>query len=203
MKLKRTEAKMMDSINSNNPNLVTTQNKGHNNKILADTQTEVKDNPDVNIFQKKDKVSLQYSSETQVTYTSSLTMENSQQDRYGLLRNLVASMLKEQGVAFQVPTENGEVDIREITQEEAQELVSEDGYFGIEQTSNRIVDFAIAIAGGDPTRLDAIKEGIENGFKEAEEAFGGALPEISYGTYDAVMEKLDAWAESGNDNQVE
>jgi hypothetical protein len=196
------EATMMDSINHNNPSLVTTENHGQNNKILADSQAKVKESPEIDIFQHTDKVSLQYSSETQVTYSSSLTMENNQQDKYGLLRNLVTSMLKEQGVAFQVPTGNGEINISELNQEEAQELVSEEGYFGVDQTSDRIVDFAIAIAGGDPSRLDAIKEGIEDGFKEAEEVFGGTLPDISYGTYDAVMEKLDAWAESGNDNQV-
>ena len=39
-----------------------------------------------------------------------------------------------------------EIDISTISQEEAVELVADDGYFGIEQTSDRIVDFAIAAA---------------------------------------------------------
>jgi len=33
------------------------------------------------------------------------------------------------------------------------------------------------------------------------ESFGGSLPEISYQTHDAVMEKLDEWA--GVDSEVE
>jgi hypothetical protein len=60
----------------------------------------------------------------------------------------------------------------------------------------------MGIAGGDHSRLDAIKEGVEKGFNEALEAFGGWLPDISYDTYDAVMNKLDTWAESNSAQQV-
>jgi hypothetical protein len=42
---------------------------------------------------------------------------------------------------------------------------------------------------------------VDKGFNEALEAFGGTLPEISYKTYDAVMEKLDAWAENAKSDQ--
>jgi len=86
-----------------------------------------------------------------------------------------------------------EIDLAAVTPKEAQELVSEDGYFGVEQTSERIVQFAVGIAGGDPSRIDAIKEGIDKGFAEAKKAFGDWLPDISYDTYDAVMTKLDEW----------
>lgn len=81
-----------------------------------------------------------------------------------------------------------------MTQEEAQELISEDGYFGVEKTSQRIVDFAINGFGNDPSKLQEMKDAIDQGFLEAQDAFGGALPEISQQTYDAIMEKLDAFA---------
>ena len=138
-----------------------------------------------------------------MTYSSTLTMESGEdQDQYSLLRGLVTSMLKEQGIDFKVANGDQETDISEITQKEATELIADDGYFGVDQTSDRIVDFAIAIAGGDPTRLDAIKEGVEKGFNEALDAFGGWLPDISYDTYDAVMNKLDTWADSNSSEQV-
>ncbi len=133
--------------------------------------------------------------EVSMTYTSSLVMQTgNEQDQYSLLRNLVTNMLKEQGIDFTVATGSQEIDISALSQEEAAELVADDGYFGIEQTSDRIVDFATSVAGGDPARLAAIKEGVESGFNDALKAFGGTLPEISYNTYDAIMEKLDAWA---------
>ena len=38
------------------------------------------------------------------------------------------------------------------------------------------------------------KDAFKKGFKQAEETWGGELPEISQKTYDAVLEKFDAWA---------
>ena len=114
---------------------------------------------------------------------------------YELLRNLVVKTLQEQGLELNFTTDAGEViDFNTMTPEEAQDLISEDGYFGVEKTSQRIVDFAINAFGGDPEKLQQMKDAIDQGFKEAQEAFGGALPEISQQTYEAIMEKLDAFA---------
>ena len=141
-----------------------------------------------------EKVSLSYNAETTITYNSSMSLEGTKGDGFDLLRGLVLNIFKEQGIDYKIQTDDGEIDINEISQTEAQELIADDGYFGVEQTSDRIVELAIGIAGGDPSRLEAIKEGVEKGFQEALDAFGGSLPDISYDTYDSVMEKLDIWA---------
>lgn len=140
-----------------------------------------------------DTVSLRSESTLSVTYTGNMQMKDNDKARYGMLQNLVANLLKEQGIDTKIATGNGEIDIAAITPAEAQELVSDDGYFGVQQTSDRIFQFAVGIAGGDPSRIDAIKEGINQGFAEAKKAFGDWLPDISYQTYDAVMSKLDNW----------
>ena len=44
--------------------------------------------------------------------------------------------------------------------------------------------------------VSGCRAAVEKGFAMASDALGGALPEISWETHDAVMEKLDAWAES-------
>ena len=93
-----------------------------------------------------------------------------------------------------ISTGSGQIDMTQMTVEEAQELISEDGYFGVEKTSDRIVEFAINAFGNDPAKLEEMKQAIDKGFKDAEEAFGGTLPEISQQTYDAIMQKLDAFA---------
>ncbi len=145
-----------------------------------------------------DTISLRSESSLSVTYSGSLQMDDGGSARYGMLQKLVANLLKEQGIDTKIAIGETEIDIAAITPEEAQELVSDDGYFGVKQTSERIFQFAVGIAGGDPTRIEAIKEGIDKGFAEAKEAFGGWLPDISYETYDAVMKKLDDWvAEPG------
>jgi len=140
-----------------------------------------------------DTISLRSESTTAVTYSGNLKLSAGDEAKFGMLRNLVANLLQEQGVNTKIAVGESEIDIAAITPTEAQDLVSEDGYFGVEQTSERIFQFAVGIAGGDPSRIDAIKEGIDKGFAEAKKAFGDWLPEISYDTYDAVMTKLDAW----------
>ncbi|MDF1882707.1 hypothetical protein JHD49_02000 [Sulfurimonas sp. SAG-AH-194-C21] len=81
--------------------------------------------------------------------------------------------------------------IADLSQEEAGALVSEDGFFGITQTSERIANFVIAGAGGDEDRLRAGREGMLQGFKDAESMWGGALPDISQKTMQAAVELVD------------
>lgn len=76
----------------------------------------------------------------------------------------------------------------------AQEAISEDGYWGVKQTSERIVSFAKALVGGDPSRVEEMRDAFIKGYQAAEKAWGGALPEISRQTYDAVMKLFDEWA---------
>lgn len=141
-----------------------------------------------------DQVNISYQSESVQTYNFNMSLEQTAGDGYDLLRGLVLDIFKEQGIEYTIDTGETEVDLSTITPEEAQELVADDGYFGVEKTAERIFNFAIGVAGGDTSRLDAIKEGVEQGFQEALDAFGGTLPDISYDTYDAVMSKLDEWA---------
>jgi len=81
--------------------------------------------------------------------------------------------------------------LSELSQDEASALVSEDGLFGIKQTSERIANFVIAGAGGDEDRLRAGREGMLQGFKDAERMWGGELPEISQKTMQAAIEMVD------------
>jgi len=81
--------------------------------------------------------------------------------------------------------------ISELSQEEAQELVSEDGLFGIKQTAQRISDFVIKGANGDEDLLRAGREGMIEGFKQAEEMWGEELPEISQETMKEAIKTVD------------
>lgn len=81
--------------------------------------------------------------------------------------------------------------IAELSKEEASALVSEDGFFGVKQTSDRIANFVINGAGGDEDRFRAGREGMIQGFKEAEAMWGGKLPEISQQTMAKAIEMVD------------
>lgn len=159
--------------------------------VPAQPQEELKQRQDSSVkAQEEDRVSLGSVEEAGETYGSGLKVASP----YELLRSLVVKTLQEQGVDLKISLGDVDVDFTTMTQEEAQDLISEDGYFGVEKTSQRIVDFAVNAFGHDPAKLQQMKDAIDQGFVEAQEAFGGALPEISQQTYDAIMEKLDAFA---------
>ncbi len=81
--------------------------------------------------------------------------------------------------------------IANLSQDEAAQLVSEDGIFGIKQTSERIAQFVIAGANGDEDLLRAGREGMLQGFKDAEKMLGGKVPDISQKTMQAATEMVD------------
>jgi hypothetical protein len=149
-------------------------------------------NPEKKLHSGTDRVSLDQSSKAQQTYGPIPGVEAS--TPYQLLRSLVIKTLQEQGINLQIDTGSAILELNKLTPEKAQELVSEAGYFGVNKTSERIVDFAINAFGSDPAKLEEMRAAIEDGFQQAASAFGGSLPEISHQTYDAIMEKLDAFA---------
>lgn len=86
--------------------------------------------------------------------------------------------------------------------EEAQQAISENGPWGVNAVSDRLVDFAIAISGGDKSKFGELVAAIDKGFAAAREAWGGELPEISQKTYTETMRKLEAWAK-GTETETE
>lgn len=118
------------------------------------------------------------------------------------LENIVQQLMTKQGQTFSIANDDmwkflasGKFEVDEATKLQAQEDVSEDGYWGVKQTSNRILDFATALTGGDPSKIEDMRKAFEKGYKQAEKTWGGELPEISKQTYDAVMKGFDKMAE--------
>lgn len=145
-----------------------------------------------------DKVSLHEEGLDAVTYGPTQQVQWKPDAEFSDLRELVVKLLLRQSQALEDAEGGKGVKVDPQTRAEAQELISEDGYWGVEKTSDRIVQFAIAAAGNDPGNLEAIKAAVEKGFAMAADALGGALPEISWETHDAIMQKLDAWAEASH-----
>lgn len=145
----------------------------------------------------RDRVTIGESPEEtkEVTYGKPLDQEQILDSKFLMLRELVAKTFKEQGISTTIDVGDGKtVNLEDLTPEEAAKLVADDGYWGVEQTSDRIVEFATSLAGGDPALLEKIKEGVVKGFEMAKTDFGMELPEISQKTFEAVMRKLDEWA---------
>lgn len=89
------------------------------------------------------------------------------------------------------------LEVDEATRLEAQAMVAEDGYWGVEATAQRIFDFAIALSGGDSSKASLLREAVEAGFGQAEAAWGDKLPDISQKTKTRINELFDEWEGKG------
>ena len=127
--------------------------------------------------------------------------------RFEQLRGIVEKLLLKQGGTFDVS--NGlanayrSLQVDPETQAQAQADIAEDGYWGVEQTSDRILDFAKALAGTDPDMAEKMLEAIKEGFKQAGEAWGEDLPELCQDTMKASLQKVEDWIASLKNPQSE
>lgn len=121
------------------------------------------------------------------------------EQRTSQLRSLVEKMMSQQGQAIGKADDmwkflaKGDFTVDAATKAQAQADIAEDGYWGVEQTSDRILDFAKALSGDDPDKADELLAAFKKGFEQATKSWGDKLPDISQRTYDAVVEKFDAW----------
>lgn len=144
-------------------------------------------------------------STTKKTYTQNTDLvaklKADQESRLQQLQSIVEQLLTKQGQTYNSANgiwsilAGGNLQVDAATQAQAQKDIAEDGYWGVEKTSDRIIDFATALTGGDPDKIEEMREAFKKGYKQAEKTWGGELPEISKQTYDAVMKKFDKLAE--------
>lgn len=119
------------------------------------------------------------------------------QARVDQMTQLVQDMLAKQGNAFGAANDiwkflaSGDFTVDAQTKAQAQADIAEDGYWGVNQTSDRIYDFAMALAGDDEEKMKEMQKAFEKGFARAKETWGGELPEISQKTFEAVNQKFE------------
>ena len=87
--------------------------------------------------------------------------------------------------------------------EDAKKAISEGGAWSVDAVSTRIFDLASLIAGNDPEKLSQMRAAVEEGFKQAGEAWNKMtgqdnMPEISKQTYNEIMSRFDKRAEELN-----
>ncbi|MCM1542531.1 MAG: hypothetical protein NC121_14900 [Blautia sp.] len=148
--------------------------------------------------------STETASSTKKTYTPDTNLINKLKAdadaRTSQLRSLVEKMMSGQANAYGNANDiwsflrKGDYTVDPATKLQAQQDISEDGYWGVTQTSDRIISFANALTGGDPDKIEEMREAFKKGYAMAEKKWGGQLPEISRRTYDAVLEKFDKMA---------
>ena len=86
---------------------------------------------------------------------------------------------------------SGNLNVDLETKQAAQEAISEDGYWGVKQTSQRIFQMAQALAGDDPEKMKEMQDAVAKGYAAAGKAWGGDLPDIAGQTIDAVNKMFE------------
>ena len=133
------------------------------------------------------------SSATRKTYKMDTeTVERLKSENEQRMANLVKQMLSQQidksNMWERLRTGNFTADAATIKQ--AQADIADDGYWGVEQTSDRLVQYATALTGGDPEKLDTMIAAFEKGYAAAEKTWGGKLPELAQRTREATLKKF-------------
>jgi hypothetical protein len=130
-------------------------------------------------------------------------------ERTAQLKSLVEKMISKQGQTLASADDmwkflaSGDFTVDAETKAQAQADIADDGYWGVDQTSDRILDFAKALSGDDVSKAEELLEAFKEGFSQATKAWGQDLPELSQKTYDAVLEKFDAWINGTEDDESE
>lgn len=126
-------------------------------------------------------------------------MKAEQEARMNQLTEIVHKMMTQQGQTVGLADDmwaflaKGDFTVTAEVKAQAQEDISEDGYWGVEKTSDRILDFAKALSGDDVSKADELLEAFKKGYEEATKAWGDELPELCKKTFEAVEKKFDAW----------
>ena len=132
-------------------------------------------------------------------------LKQDQENRQQSLISLVHDMMKGQAKSYSLATgddsiwrflSSGNFTVDAATKAQAQADIAEDGYWGIAQTSQRLFDFASALAGDDVEKMQKMQQAMEKGFKQATAAWGKSLPEISQKTLEAANKLFEDYYKS-------
>ena len=117
------------------------------------------------------------------------------------MQNLAKQMLGEQ---YEIAkTANGKVDFAALakdlgigtTPEAAAEAISENGNWGVNAVSTRIIDMAVNLSGGDTSKIGMLREAVQKGFAQVGKLED--LPGVCQQTYDEVMKRFDYLEQNG------
>lgn len=164
-------------------------------KKADSTSTDTKKTEDNGVVYEKSDNATDSKSNKITDYSAIVSnMKKELSDKNTQLQNLVNQLLGKQANKYTKLADlykNLEVDPATI--EQAKKDIAEDGYWGVEQTSDRLVSMAQALSGGDPQKADELISAMKKGFKQATKEWGEDLPDICKNTIDAAVKKMEDW----------
>lgn len=164
-------------------------------KVAPVTKTEIE--KPAAIYEKTEKSDLnptysinKMSKEQRASLVSQLKTE--QETRQKQLTDIVSSLMSGQANALSKTDDmwsflaKGNFTVTPEVKAQAMADIAEDGYWGVSQTSQRLFDFASALAGDDEDKMHEMEAAMEKGFTQAMGEWGRELPQISQDTMEAA-----------------
>lgn len=192
-------------VNTKNTNAVSKVSAVQNEKEAASAVNNTsKANTDRAEFSQNTKVTKKMSDSERAALVKSLKADlDNQMTRF---TDMMTQMFQKQGItglaagsdAFWRKIASGNFTVDAQTKAEAQEAISEDGYWGVKQTSQRIFDFAYALAGDDVDKMKEMQAAVEKGFKAASKSWGGPMPSITGETHSAINDLFNDYYKKAN-----
>lgn len=205
----------IDDLYYQNVQATTGYNSNVNKAAAADKAAQEQNKDAVNAVDKKNSQAntdrVEFSKDTKVTNKMSdaeraslvQSLKADLDNQMARFTNMMTQMFQKQGITGvsaqgddmwrRIASGNFTVDAQ--TKAEAQQAISEDGYWGVKQTSQRIFDFAYALAGDNPEKMKEMQAAVEKGFEEATKSWGKSLPSISQETHSAIGDLFDSYYE--------
>ena len=188
-----------------NTGLTTGKTYSSSAKKTDETKSNKTDSSQAAVYEKSDETATVTKTERKIDSETIAKLKADAEERTASLRTLVEKMMTKQGMTVAksgvLDFENGtnlaeifkNLDVDEETRLQAQKDTAEDGYWGAEQTSERMLSFAKALAGDDPKLAKDMLNAIKQGFEEAGKAWGEDLPDLCQDTMKLTLEKVNKW----------
>lgn len=130
-----------------------------------------------------------------------------QDQQIASFKNMLAQMLNKQAAASGAISGSNitltkdlftNLKVDSATSAQAASAISEDGEWGVKAVAGRIMDMAVALSGGDNSKLDMLRQAVYDGFSAAEKQWGGALPDIAQQTRAEIDKRFEYWESNGS-----
>jgi len=111
----------------------------------------------------------------------------------GAMRGYLSLFTRDANGGFSADLSGVSPEVRNAIVARAQEDIGEDGFWGVNRTSERIFSFAEALSGGDPVLMARMEQAVDRAFESVGRMFGGMenTPDITRQTQDAIRQRFD------------
>ena len=204
------ENNMSLGINSISSNNTTIQNTNTDKKTKeAEVSEEKKEEEIIDTYEKGNNTNTGIYSKNKMSETDRAALaeqlKSDMETRKAQLINIINKSIFGQADAFGKATgdesiwkklSSGNFSFDPATKAQAKKDIAEDGYWGVKQTSQRLFDFASALAGDDVDKMKQMQAAMEKGFKMATKTWGKELPSICSETMSAANKLFEDYYKS-------